>query len=398
MEKSIIEKLRKQYPSAPYVYFRITNYKQARDSFLSGKVDSPVFTYFNTPSHEILNDRFEQLVQVETLNSSLANEFINRRKAETKLLLDLNLLHKNPSDKSALKSYRSIVEMLYGSFDINLVFGVLNWLKFKAEENNKVEYFTKLKALLNTDLQVNDLYKPTEETFNHYSNLLKQSDHAVLKLVEKQLDEDFKEPEKIRQLFIWALNEIDALDQGWTAVLSKGGSNVLISRHNKKIMIGKDFSPNTVIRAKQLVAHEVFVHVRRVVLHNSISSPVDEEGVGIIMEQLIVKSFHYKRLMRYLAAALAWGFDGRPRDFKETYEALLLGFKLVINPSNEQLAKERAFAETVRIFRGGVPSVAGAAYIKDKIYFESNLKIWSKLEGKKLTSEQFINMIDGYKV
>lgn len=397
MEKKLIESLRQQYPSAPYTYFRINNYKQAREDFFEGKVKQPVFTYSHKLNQEILAARHTSLNQVDDLKSSVINHFIDRRKIETKLLICFFKLREDPKDSETLELYRQLMVVLYGAFDPLLFGGILDRLKSYAKSKGKEIYYDEIEALIrDRPLQV-ELPCPSEETFQYYHDLLKNSDHAIKKLEQLDLGDDFKDPEKIKSLFTWALNEIDAIKEGWIAVLSNGGSNVLISRHNKKIMIGKDYAPYTQKRAKQVVAHEVFVHVRRAILHNDMISPADEEGVGILIEQLINKKFQYKRLMRYLSAALAWGYDGHPRTFSETYEVLFKAFMIIINPNNEKLARERAFAETARIFRGGLPAVAGAAYIKDKVYFETNLEIWDKLDDKKLTSKQFINMIDGYK-
>ena len=44
---------------------------------------------------------------------------------------------------------------------------------------------------------------------------------------------------------------------------------------------------------------------------------------------------------------------------------------------------------------GGVPGVAGAAYIKDKIYLEANLAVWQKLEDATLDERAFLDFLDG---
>jgi hypothetical protein len=84
---------------------------------------------------------------------------------------------------------------------------------------------------------------------------------------------------------------------------------------------------------------------------------------------------------------LASGLDGHPRDFCETFAALTQAFELLGNTQSE--AADRAFYETVRAFRGGFPAVAGAVYSKDKIYLESNLRVWQHLAKKPLTVADF---------
>ena len=46
----------------------------------------------------------------------------------------------------------------------------------------------------------------------------------------------------------------------------------------------------------------------------------------------------------------------------------------------EEQATQYTWRLCCRIFRGGDPNIPGACFLKDKIYFEGNIKMWSELE------------------
>jgi hypothetical protein len=118
-----------------------------------------------------------------------------------------------------------------------------------------------------------------------------------------------------------------------------------------------------------------------------------DEGLALVLEQLFSARFMYKRTIRYLAVCLGYGVDGVWRNFRQVHE--ILWRAMVILGNAPEVAKERAFYETVRAFRGGLPDVAGMAYIKDKIYLEENLLVWRQLEKRMLSPEEFTKLFQG---
>lgn len=87
---------------------------------------------------------------------------------------------------------------------------------------------------------------------------------------------------------------------------------------------------------------------------------------------------------RYLAACLAVGVDGTPRDFRAVFSLMTdyytLKFKedAVVNKAPFRAAWDVC----VRIFRGTTGQTAGCIYTKDIVYMEGNIGIWNLLSEK----------------
>lgn len=394
-----LDELRKRFPTAPYAFFRVRNAPEAMQEFLDGKVSEPRFTYGPKLNQPALLRRKRVFLAVRSqpreINQTL-QDFVDRRLLETELLLQFLALRKKPGDAETLRRYRMLIERLYGGFDEEVVRGTLGYLSKRAKETKTTRYFEEIKRLVRfTPAQT--LFSPSSATFAHYQNLLFTSSHPLTLLKNRKLGGDHTEPQTIEALFAWALDECGATAAGWRLRWAKHGSNVMISLHSHEVILGRHYVPQSAMRLRQVVGHEIFLHVRRALLHQHHQSPAVEEGVAIVVEQLLDRRFVYRRLLRYLAAALAWGVDGRPRTFSETFEIIWRAVVIVGNIP-EQDAKRRAFRECTRIFRGGVPEVAGAAFIKDKVYFEANLAVWQRLENATLSKDEFLKFLDGYEM
>ena len=389
-----LRNLQRRYSSAPYSFFAIRNYDDMRDAFLRGAIDEPNFT-----SSKLLNEHYLQRRKQE-LEKAVANDpgdnpeldvFLKRRIPETELLLALVRLRDDPAGKVYLKRYRTLMKQMHGDFDATMFAGVINYLHDRAAATNQQAQFSAIRSLLRKH-QDGQLYKPAPKLFSHYRKALMDSHHLFGALLRQELLPDLTR-EAMLAYFEWALEMSGAKAAGWALKESNHGANIMISQHRKQVVIGKHYMPYTKRRLRQVVAHEIMVHVSRTVAGSTVRRD-DEEGIAIVVEQLLSTNFIYRRMLRYLAAALAWGADGKPRTFRETYDIVWRAFMIVGNHS-ERNAKERAFAECARVFRGGVPGAAGAAYIKDKVYLETNLTIWKYLEDNELSHDAFLAVIDG---
>ena len=145
--------------------------------------------------------------------------------------------------------------------------------------------------------------------------------------------------------------------------------------------------------AERIAVHEVYGHA----LRGRQESMVESEGFAVVLEQLISCDYKPRRTYRYLAASLGWGVLGNPMTFREVFEVL---WRLMIISSkyDEKNAKEYAFGECYRVFRGGSPEVPGAVYLKDLVYFDANQKIWQALSTQKIDYDDFVNILEGRKV
>ncbi|HVS58683.1 MAG TPA: tyrosine/phenylalanine carboxypeptidase domain-containing protein [Candidatus Saccharimonadales bacterium] len=344
-----------------------------------------------TRRHEAL---LSQLESAKSEHSPELAAFIGRRLRETDLLLCFLDLREDPTGAQAYARYRQLVGELYGSFDAQIVQGVLGYLKDQAARTNTMQQYEEVVSAINVK-PAQGMYRPSPEDFQYYRQLLLTSDHPLRQLAEQPLPDDYRDRTAILGLFEWALQTVGAKAEEWRLREKPHGSNVMISRHKQEVILGDHYTPHTAERLRQIVGHEVCIHVRRVLLQQHHQSAQTEEGVALLAEQLLAPQFGYKRLVRYLAGALAWGVDGKPRTFSETF-AIVWRVFMIIAKTNEQEAKQRAFKECVRIFRGGIPEVPGAAFIKDKVYLEANLTVWQGLSRDKLNQAEFLRLLDGY--
>lgn len=393
--------LMEKYSGAPYAYFRITNYDEARRAFLSGEVEQPVFTY---PAR-LQQDRMEaRLASCRNDLAAAQNEneaepevldFLQRRMRETLAMLAFLRLQRQPHDEDLLEGYRDAMSRLYGDFDTATRRGVLGYLRDRAEVTGNQALYQEVIAQLAPTAETAHLYAPSTETFNYYRKLLLGSDHVVATLATMPAPANWLDRDAIIRQFERALEVAGAAQEGWTVRSSANGANVMVLRQRKIVLVGKYYEPLNRSRLQRVVAHEVGVHVQRSLLHVLHQSDVAEEGVAVMVEQLLGQTYRASRTLRYIAAALAWGADGRSRTFRETHELLWRSYTIV-GGHDDVTAKRLAFRECARVFRGGIPEVAGAAYVKDKVYLESNLAVWRLLSKKRLSQGEFLQLINGY--
>jgi hypothetical protein len=89
-----------------------------------------------------------------------------------------------------------------------------------------------------------------------------------------------------------------------------------------------------------------------------------------------------------LSISLALGLDGRPRDFRGVYEIMekLHYFENIVEGKapDEALTKAqtKAWAGTLRTFRGTDCSTPGVCFTKDIIYREGNISVWDIVKAK----------------
>lgn len=386
-----LEGLINKYPSALYVFFRIVNYTEARRLFLAGETAEPDFRYADSLTQEAVAQRLQSL-HAEELDDPLAAAFVHRRLQESSLLQTFLRLRDDPASNEQYQQYRSLMIELYGSFEPALLSGVVGYLENRATARGKVQEWQALCQAMGQHTAATVLYRPSAATFSYYRALLKADPFAaeVMHTRPQGLSQ-----QEVAQYFTWALGLLDAPSRGWTVRQWGDGVNVMISRQGKTVLIGGRYVPGSAARLQQIVLHEVGIHVRRTLMRADVSPFAnDEEGVAILVEQLLANRFIYRRLLRYFAAALAWGADGKPRTFREVFH-IVWPAAMIVGHHTAEAAANLAFGECARVFRGGIPARAGAAFCKDKIYLEHNLTIWEQLEDNKLDERKFLTFLYG---
>lgn len=148
-----------------------------------------------------------------------------------------------------------------------------------------------------------------------------------------------------------------------------------------------------------IVCHEIGSHVLESV--NGARSPLallssglagfekGNEGRAFLREQIVydhertfLRQFSWEYIiLLHVSVSLAAGLDTRPYDFPKLYDVL---FRLYYfwrerreprATNNEAFARQEAWYLAVRVLKG-TPGDGSAAYLKDSVYLEGNVKCW----------------------
>ncbi len=198
--------------------------------------------------------------------------------------------------------------------------------------------------------------------------------------------------EEIQTLFLESLKELGLDD--WKIVVDTNNklTGVRTDQASKVIEIPSDekIKERAISKNKLhgLVEHEIKTHALR--RHNGEHSKLKllglgldryikgEEGVATYAEQQVTGAKEFAGIPKYFAITVAKGFDGKPRDFRETFK-VMKNYYLVVFKDGEDLNKRAeisAWKDCVRIFRGTTGKTPGAVYTKDLAYFTGNKDIW----------------------
>ncbi len=182
--------------------------------------------------------------------------------------------------------------------------------------------------------------------------------------------------------------------EGWSVIVTDEQSRISVSRADKQAKIpakrrlhGRD--------AYAVIAHER-LHIERA-LRGGASGYyflqtgtagyiVGEEGVTLALEQALKgRADRHAREDYYLAIAAANGFiGGHFMTFEQVYQLMRTYYEFVaVEPDREadptESPEERAWAQTLRTFRGTNCQGNGVFYGKDVVYAQGNLGIWQLL-------------------
>lgn len=187
---------------------------------------------------------------------------------------------------------------------------------------------------------------------------------------------------------------------GWN--ISCGGKerrqHFVVNAHQRIIYIPDDEalaarkSPLTELGIRALAEHEIGVHVRRsceaekqplMLLRIGLAGYLrGEEGLASYVQQKIEGGSEYSGFDRYLAASLAIGIDGVPRDFRSVYSIMRDYYVLTLSDTEARVSSacEAAWQTCMRIFRGSTGEGAGTILTRDIVYLEGNIGIHNLLK------------------
>lgn len=399
-KKTELKDLQAKYPAALYSFFRVYQQQSTYEKFTANTAKPPHFAYHHDLTTRDVEKKAEAIsadIKKHKQSKSIA-KFLRWRRREYEVLRQFcNFRHKKRLSPEKKREYMEAQLKLYGEYDAQLFRDVFLFLINKAKDNNKKVPSQKLVDSIDLRPGRQTLPTPKKYTFLYYRRTFCDVMPELCEMLGNIPEKKEYTSKEIRDYFKAAIEAVGAGNDGWRVIRVHSGGNVVVSKFKKKILLPHSLRPKSVLRLRQMIAHEVGGHVQRSLYKskdNYIGYDDEEEGIAILLEQLVDDHFVHKRAMRYFAIGLACGVDGRERNFSEVYKILVLAYEVL--GYGHDFSKKSAFSETVRVFRGGLPSQRGVAYIKDKIYLEGNLKVWKKLRENKLSQEDFRQLLRGH--
>lgn len=351
------------FPIATHSYFTIRNLKSQRRAFLASDISQPSFLYGPDFVTSVVTERLRKVPA-----DSPAAVSLSIVKAASEL----------QSDAEKLKLFRRANLDFIHAPKKEYVMAILQGVSRKVNSDNQ-HLWEAILARVGTIEPTDQVVIPSSERFNMYRHYLtrytgpfKTKDSTVSELLAEHL-------------------EITGLaKKGWRLKVRHNASPAKTNHRSRWVSIGEDYLPRTARAKKRIVVHEVYGHA----LRGPQKSIAEAEGFAIVLEQLTNPEFMYLRSYRYLAVALGWGVLGRRMTFREVFEILWRVMALG-GQYTQQAAREHAFDECSRAFRGGRPDVAGAVFLKDSVYFDANIAMWKVLVEQELSYNEFVDIIEG---
>lgn len=196
-------------------------------------------------------------------------------------------------------------------------------------------------------------------------------------------------PKQLRDLFEQVMsNEFEDAATGWEVVIEPAKS-IVVKARDKKIVIPEDRDEVTSEQAKDLIVHEIGVHMLRALYgYDSDVAPLavgltgagdSEEGLAMVTQQARVGTYVEAGHGLYLVASLA---HFEQTDFRDTFElmwrigALAACKDGMLNDVQIEKARGTAYALCMRIFRG----TDDIPWFKDLQYYNGTANVWKQLD------------------
>jgi len=369
--------------------------EEQKRKFLAGDIQNPSLDYPKLKTEELVAKNRELLELKADLIKNETNETvrqlyrwrINEKLAEVRLLLAVTT-----GDTRRFKRY---VEFVYGAPSKEIFAYTVNELRSSAEQAKSHESASVRRAAesllsylpaLPESLASAKLPSDTELAAAKTQTLREMSDLIKVPEIKEQYTSS-----EIQTVFESAIAATGAND--WKVVVETSSKTAISVDQEKKQVKVPETRKVALAKLQTLIAHEIGTHVaRRMNGEHSrlmlLGLGLDryergEEGIATFREQAVSGEMdEFAGLEGHLAIGLAYGLDGKPRDFRETYEILkahyLLknAFKDKSPEKTEEKSSTEAWNRAVRTFRGTAPGARGVCFTKDIIYREGNIGVW----------------------
>ncbi|MFN3188543.1 MAG: tyrosine/phenylalanine carboxypeptidase domain-containing protein [Candidatus Paceibacteria bacterium] len=363
---------------------------KAKESFLSGEIRNPVLDYPKLETFDL--EGYEKgLLQ-------LKSELLEEEDNETIQKIYRTKINEMVATVRMLKACRDADDKKFSKYS--------EFIHGKPSVNNTAYAFDAVQhgfatSSPKTEQQESDQKKFLELIEGYEFGLVVGGEQANRDDLPEVTDgsELVQNQEEAVQIIKEALSDL-AVDD-WTVVVNEksGASNFSVAQEFKEVRV-----PSTDNLTKRkiskndlagLVAHEINTHVARrvngersklMLLGFGLDRYVKgEEGVATYQEQQVTGAKEFAGVPYYLATAFAKGFDGTPRDFRDTFEVMKLYYsgKGMADPDTT------AWNTCVRIFRGTTGSTPGAVFTKDLAYLAGNREVWTLVNNDEDVVQQF---------
>lgn len=229
-------------------------------------------------------------------------------------------------------------------------------------------------------------FKPSDEVFHNFGEIIKDLYSKQLELIPKK-DDDRYLADEIFEVFENILKDFENDGFSKFNVEWKDSGAIAVSAKDKKIFIPKNRKPVSKKELEGLVVHEIGTHYMRAQMgeaynNQALRTGLDgymntEEGIARAMEMAVKGDYQEAGVQHYLTAGFAY-FNSM--NFRKAFEA---NWRMGIldgknNFSEENIDKKRqiAYRNTQRIFRG----TDELPWFKDLSYFNGGQEIWKYIE------------------
>ncbi len=227
-------------------------------------------------------------------------------------------------------------------------------------------------------------YAPQQATIEWMSHAVEHLYGGMLAHVE---DGRVYNPRELQALFTEIIvDEFGEAAAEWRVDVEPAAS-INVKAQEKRIVIPSDREPVGAEKARDLVVHEIGVHMLRAVSGFETNVPLlgtglakyldSEEGLGVVMEQARKGKFVEAGHGLYLAASLAH-VEGM--DFRGVFEIMWRISLLSSENANEagavEKARNTAYNLCMRIFRG----TDSIPWFKDLQYYNGASNVWKNLD------------------
>ena len=230
-------------------------------------------------------------------------------------------------------------------------------------------------------------FKPSDEVFHNFGEIIKDLYSKQLELIPKKDDDEKYSAKEIFDIFENILKDFENDGFSEFNVEWKDSGAIAVSAKDKKIFIPKNRKPVSKKELEGLVVHEIGTHYMRAQMgelynNQALRTGLDgymntEEGIARAMEMAVKGDYQEAGVQHYLTAGFAY-FNNM--SFREAFET---NWRMGIldgknNFSEENIDKKRqiAYRNTQRIFRG----TDELPWFKDLSYFKGGQEIWKYIE------------------